>query len=287
GTARTALAPADRPDAVPLSFAQRRLWFLNRFEENSSAYNVPMAVRLTGELDPGALRRALGDVLARHEALRTVFPDDRGRPRQLVLPAELPDVRVEPAAEDGLSATLAEAANTGFALDRELPLRVRVFRTGEQEHVLLLVLHHIAADGWSLAPLARDLSAAYTARLAGEAPRWRPLPVQYADYTVWQREVLGDETDPESPIARQLNHWYETLSGLPDEIALPADRPRPQTPSRIAGSVGVDLPASVHGQLTALAREANVSLFMVVQAGLAALLHRLGAGDDIPLGSLI
>ncbi|WP_368857955.1 amino acid adenylation domain-containing protein [Streptomyces sp. 43Y-GA-1] len=287
GTARTALAPADRPDAVPLSFAQRRLWFLNRFEENSSAYNVPMAVRLTGELDPDALRRALGDVLARHEALRTVFPDDRGRPRQLVLPAGLPDVRVEPAAEDGLSATLAEAANTGFALDRELPLRVRVFRTGEQEHVLLLVLHHIAADGWSLAPLARDLSAAYTARLAGEAPRWRPLPVQYADYTVWQREVLGDEGDPESPIARQLSHWYETLSGLPDEIALPADRPRPQTPSRIAGSVGVDLPAAVHGQLTALAREANVSLFMVVQAGLAALLHRLGAGDDIPLGSLI
>ncbi|MFJ6811659.1 amino acid adenylation domain-containing protein [Streptomyces anulatus] len=287
GTARRALAPVDRGDTVPLSFAQRRLWFLNRFEENSSAYNVPMAVRLTGELDVDALRLALGDVLARHEALRTVFPEDRGRPSQLVLPPRLPDFEAEPLAEDALTATLAGAANTGFALDHELPLRIKVFRTGEREHVLLLVLHHIAADGWSLAPLARDLSAAYTARLGGGVPKWRPLPVQYADYTVWQREVLGDETDPESPIARQLSYWYEALSGLPDEIALPADRPRPQTPSRIAGSAEVALPPAVHRDLAALAREANVSLFMVLQAGLAALLNRLGAGDDIPLGSLI
>ncbi|WP_032791355.1 condensation domain-containing protein, partial [Streptomyces baarnensis] len=165
------------------------------------------------------------------------------------------------------------------------PLRARLLRLGEREHVLSLVVHHIAADGWSLAPLARDLSAAYAARLAGGVPEWRPLPVQFADYTVWQREVLGDETDPESPIARQLSYWYETLSGLPDEIALPADRPRPPVPGYRGGTVEFAFDAGLHRRLTALAREANVSLFMVVQAGLAALLHRLGAGSDIPLGT--
>ncbi|MGW1355046.1 amino acid adenylation domain-containing protein [Streptomyces sp. NPDC002409] len=285
--ARTALAPARRPETVPLSSAQRRLWFLNRFEENSAAYNVPMAVRLSGDFDAQALRLALGDVVARHEALRTLFPDEQGQPRQQILPPLVPELPVRTVEEQELSGELASAANAGFDLGRELPLRAQVFRLGERDHVLLVVLHHIAADGWSLAPLARDLSAAYTARAAGDAPEWEPLPVQYADYTLWQREVLGEESEPDSSLARQLSYWHEALAELPDEITLPVDRPRPQLPSRRGESAAVRIPAALHRDLAELAKESNVSLFMVMQAGVAALLTRLGAGTDIPVGSLI
>lgn len=167
----------------------------------------------------------------------------------------------------------------------ELPVRATLFALGPEEHTLLLCLHHIVADGWSLAPLVRDVSRAYAARLAGSAPRWAPLPVQYADYTVWQERLLGDAGDPASTHARQLTYWREQLGGLPEEIALPADRPRPATPSGRGAQLGVALPAPLLRKLNRLAAETGTTLFMVLQAGLAALLTRLGAGDDIPLGS--
>ncbi|MET9611076.1 amino acid adenylation domain-containing protein, partial [Streptomyces sp. NPDC006512] len=289
GRARTALTARPRPEEVPLSPAQRRLWFLNRFEGPSASYNLPLALRLDGELDPAVLGAALGDVTDRHESLRTVFPELDGRPRQWVLPAGVsaPALPVTELTAGELDAALAATIAEGFDLTTQAPLRARLFRISATEHVLLVVLHHIAGDGWSLAPFARDLGTAHDARRAGHAPAWEPLPVQYADYTLWQREVLGDENDPDSALARQIGHWRTALAGLPEELALPVDRPRPAEASHHGASAPLALPADVHERITLLARTHNASVFMVVQAALAALLGRLGGGEDVPIGSVI
>ncbi len=284
---RPALRPGPRPERVPLSFAQRRLWFLNRMDTSAADYNLPMAVRITGDLDTDALRGALRDVSARHESLRTVFPDDDGEPVQHVLApgAVNPDTEcVEVASEEELRRALVREANRGFDLAVDTPLRGHLFRVG-REHVLLLVLHHIAGDGWSTAPLARDLSTAYTARVHRTAPLDRDLPVQYADYTLWQREVLGDDSDPDSAIRHSLDAWERRLSGAPDEIRLPSDRPRPTAVSQPSAGAEVEIGADLHERLLGLARSTSTSLFMVLQAGLAALHTRLGAGEDIVIGS--
>ncbi|HEY2580013.1 MAG TPA: amino acid adenylation domain-containing protein, partial [Streptosporangiaceae bacterium] len=287
GRARPALAPASRPEVVPLSFAQWRLWFLNRLEGGGAAYNMPVAVRLSGHLDVGALQAALGDVVERHESLRTVFPARDGVPHQVVLATgqACPVLAVADTGESELAAALSTEAERGFDLATEPPVRARLFRLAAAEHVLLLVLHHIAGDGWSLAPLARDVGTAYTARCRDEAPAWEPLPVQYADYALWQREVLGDEADPGSLISRQLGYWTQALDGLPEELALPADRPRPVVPSFRGGKVAFQVNAQAHRGIAALAHERGATVFMVVQAALAVLLCRLGAGVDIPVGT--
>ncbi|WP_329585306.1 non-ribosomal peptide synthase/polyketide synthase [Kitasatospora sp. NBC_01250] len=286
--ARTALRPAVRPEHLPVSFAQRRLWFLNRLAPESGAYNMPLALRLTGELDRAALVAALADVVERHESLRTVFPEHDGEPEQAVRTAATAIVPLE-VRETGaaqLPAALQAAVRQGFDLAAELPLRVHLFDLGADVNVLLLVLHHVAGDGWSLAPLARDVSVAYAARVAGEVPDWEPLPVQYADYALWQRELLGDESDPDSLLSRQTDYWRQALAGLPEEVTLPGDRLRTATAGGGA-SVPFTLPAPAHANLVRLARECGVSVFMVVQAALAGLLARLGAGEDIPIGSPI
>ncbi|HVQ93839.1 MAG TPA: amino acid adenylation domain-containing protein, partial [Mycobacteriales bacterium] len=286
GRGRAALLPAARPAAVPLSFAQQRLWFLNQLDGRSAAYNVPVALRLHGPLDVGALDAALLDVVARHETLRTVFPAAGGVPWQRIEPVAgapgLPAVDVPAAA---LAGELAAAAAVPFDLTRDRPLRTGLFRLAADEHVLLLVLHHIASDGWSMGPLLADLGAAYTARAAGGSPQWTPLPVQYADYTLWQREVLGAETDPASVLARQVGYWSRTLADLPAELSLPTDRPRPAHPTGAGDLVPVDLPAELHQQLRDLAHRHHATLFMVVHAALATLLSRHGAGDDLPIGT--
>ncbi|MEU2791084.1 amino acid adenylation domain-containing protein [Streptomyces sp. NPDC007100] len=288
---RPALRAAPRPDALPLSYAQRRLWFLHRLEGPGATYNVPLALHLSGELDHDALRAALGDLLARHESLRTVFHETAtGTPRQVVRdPGDLPGTSsvcsvVETGPGD-VRRLLHEATRHAFDIATELPLRATLFAVGPDEHVLLLVLHHIAGDGWSMAPLSRDLAAAYDARRQGAAPQWSPLPVQYADYTLWQRDFLGDPQDPGSVQAKQLAYWTQQLRGLPEEIALPYDRPRPRRATYRGDAFGLELPAGLHERLHALARDTGTSLFMIVQAGLAALLTRLGAGTDIPVGS--
>ncbi len=283
------VAQQPRPAEIPLSFAQRRLWFLDRLEGASATYTIPIALRLDGELDIAALEAALGDVVARHESLRTVFPETQGTPRQTILDAASGRVEfsVTAVTADRLVAAQAAAFGRGFDLTCELPLRAHVFVVGPDEYVLLVLLHHIAADGWSLAPLARDLAAAYAARHAGTSPAWQPLPVQYCDYTLWQHQVLGSEQDPGSSIARQLAFWTTALKELPDQIDLPTDRPRPAVASHRGAALPFAVAPELHNAMLALARACNASLFMVLQAGLAALLTRLGAGTDIPIGSPI
>ncbi len=287
GPARLALTARTRPDWVPLSFSQRRLWLLTQIEGPNAAYNNPVALRLTGGLDPAALSRALADVLGRHEVLRTVFLADGDEPRQQVigmaeLDWELPAAEVT---EAGLAEAVAAVATRPFDLAAQIPLRARLLRLGPDEHVLVVVVHHIAGDGWSVGLLARDISAAYAARRAGRVPGWDPLPVQYADYALWQRDRLGDEEDPASAAARQVAYWREALAGLPEELPLPADRPRPAAPSHRGYAFRLPLPADLHRKLAALARSHGVTLFMLAHAALATLLSRLGAGDDIAVGS--
>ncbi|MFF9352751.1 amino acid adenylation domain-containing protein, partial [Streptomyces sp. NPDC014734] len=284
---RVPLAPVGRPDRIPLSPAQRRLWFLYRLEGPNATYNVPMALRLKGELDVTALRGALDDLVRRHESLRTVFPEQDGTPYQHILDGEAARPALETVETDAaaLDAALTHAVAHPFELATEIPLRVTLFALGADEHVLLLLAHHIASDGWSTDPLAHDLSVAYAARRAGRTPRWEPLPVQYADYTLWQREVLGEESDPESVISRQIDHWRTALAGMPEQLRLPTDRPRPA----VAGYRGEDVDfawdAELHEGIAKLAREHRATVFMVLHATLTALLTRLGAGNDIPIGT--
>src|SRR5262245_37041322 len=286
---RAALRAVLRPGEVPLSYAQRRLWFLERLEGGRAGYTIPLAVRLCGDLDVLALEAALGDVVDRHESLRTVFPERDGVPRQEILVGSAGGVRLARRAvrEGELSSALTQAAQAPFDLSCDAPLRAHLFALGASEHVLLLVLHHIAADGWSLAPLARDLSISYSARCAGQSPTLLPLPVQYADYTLWQRSVLGDENDAGSALGRALCYWRSRLEGIPEQIGLPFDRPRPAVSSYRGGRVEFAVCARLHAGLVGLARSEGASVFMVLQAAVSALLTRLGAGEDIALGSPI
>ncbi|WP_316765109.1 non-ribosomal peptide synthetase, partial [Streptomyces herbicida] len=286
---RPALVPVERPEAVPLSYGQQRMWFLNGLEEKgaSAAYNLPLRLRLTGEVDTAALEAALGDVADRHEALRTVFPETGGAPRQQVLEgsAGRPKLIVHQVAEAVLQRELAEENERGFDLARELPWRARLLVLSPTESVLIVVVHHIAVDGWSMGVVARDLGAAYAARCRGQAPEWAPLPVQYADYALWQREVLGDLTDPDSLISSQLDHWRKALEGAPEELSLPTDRPRPSRGSFRGGWVPLAVRPHSHALLVALAQRQGATMFMVAQAALSVLLARMGAGTDIPLGT--
>ncbi|MEV5599801.1 amino acid adenylation domain-containing protein, partial [Streptomyces sp. NPDC052496] len=290
GSARTALAPMARPDVLPMSFAQRRLWFAFQVEGPSPTYNVPVALRLTGELNRAALEAALGDVVERHEALRTRFTEMSGEPCQVVLEGEQarPVLElVELGGPEQLRAALDEAAAYGFDLAAGVPVKLTLFQVADREHVLLVLLHHITSDGWSMGPLTRDLTTAYTARLDGQAPAWEPLPVQYADYTLWQRDMLGDENDPTSVLAQQLDHWRKELSGAPELLELPLDHPRPPVATHHGATEHFALDAELHERITQLARECDVTVFMVLQAGLATLLSRLGAGADIPIGTAV
>ncbi|WP_460444037.1 amino acid adenylation domain-containing protein [Amycolatopsis cihanbeyliensis] len=287
--ARPPLVAADRPAELPLSHAQQRLWVLQEMEATSAAYNFPLVFRLRGPLDLEALRAALGDVVTRHEALRTTFGTREGVPFQRVLPAARARVpfEVRGATEEQVPALVREAVARPFDLADELPLRVRVLELAPQDHVVLVLLHHITTDEWSDRPFLRDLATAYAARLAGRAPDRDPLPVQYADYALWQRRLLGDPADPDSTAARQLDYWRRTLGSVPEEIELPTDRPRPTRPGFTGADLEFELPPRVCAGLRELARAGGASMFMLLHAAVAALLHRLGAGEDIPLGAPI
>ncbi|MGA4844339.1 condensation domain-containing protein [Streptomyces sp. G45] len=275
---------------IPLSFAQRRLWFIDKFEGPSATYNVPFLVRLTGDLDVTALTAAVRDVVTRHETLRTLIVENtEGVPGQHVLPADDVhlDVSLIEVTEKDADRAVRAAASRAFTLAEEIPLHATLFRTAPREHQLLLLVHHIASDGESIGPLSRDLAAAYTARATGRAPDWPDLDVQYVDFTVWQREVLGTEDDPDSVLSTQLGYWRTELAGVPQPLRLAADRPRPPVASHRGDGVALTLDEALLTRAEALARHAEVSVPMLFQAAVALLLQQLGAGDDIALGSTI
>ncbi len=273
------------------------MWFLNRFDNQTAVNNIPLAVRLTGTLDTEALRQAVADVVDRHEVLRTVYPETAdGQGVQVVLPAGHSAIDLTPieVSEAEISDRISELVLTGFDVTAAVPVRAELFRIagsmdGSQPdtHVLVFVVHHISGDGWSVRPLARDVMVAYSARSRGEAPAWAPLPVQYADYALWQRETLGSEGDPGSLIAQQVAFWSDTLAGLPDQLDLPSDRSRPAVASNRGGVYEFSLDAQLLRELNALARANGASLFMVVHAAFAALLARLSGSDDIAIGTAV
>nr|WP_245672136.1 non-ribosomal peptide synthetase [Nocardia anaemiae] len=284
-----ALTAQVRPDRIPLSYAQQRMWFLNRFDPASAVNNIPLAVRLTGRLDVEALRAAARDLTERHEVLRTIYPDIDGEGFQVVLPVSdaraVPEIPVTTAVTQELSDLIRSEVLGGFDVTVAPPVRLRLLQLGESEYVLVCVVHHITADGFSLGPLARDLMAAYSDHVRGGRPEWPPLAVQYADYTIWQRETLGSEFDPESVFAQQIEFWRDELAALPEQLDLPADRPRPTAASNNGAVVAFDIDAEIHGRLDRLAHEHNSTLFMVVHAALAVLLARLSGTRDIAIGT--
>ena len=286
--ARPALKPLPRPDRLPLSFAQQRLWFIQHIDEGGDAYHIPLALRMQGQLDSRAMQLALADIVHRHESLRTLLAERDGKASQEVVAADFCEWFSQCAlSEDQLEQTLAAEVSARFDLATQLPLRARLMRMTEEDHVLLIVLHHAAGDGWSVGPLLRDLAQAYAARANQLQPDWTPLPVQYADYSLWQRHLLGDDSDPGSLASRQCNYWRQQLADLPEHIQLPFDRPRPPSPTQRGDTVRFTLDGALHRALIALARGQNATLFMVVHAAFALLLSRLGAGEDITIGTPI
>ncbi|MEA2694498.1 MAG: hypothetical protein QOJ16_3885, partial [Acidobacteriota bacterium] len=287
------LVPAARGGELPLSFAQQRLWFLDQLEPGSASYNVPGALRLSGRLSAAALAAAFSAIVLRHEALRTTFRAGSEEPVQVIAPAaprSLPLVDLA-----GLPARLKEATARGLAqeeaarpfdLERGPLARVCLLRLvpgggGEaEEHVLLLTLHHIISDGWSLGVVVHELTAFYGAALAGRPAPLSPLAVQYADFALWQRSWLAG-----AELERQLAWWREHLAGAPALLERPADRPRPAVQSFRGGTVPVALPKGLAERLTALGRESQATLFMVLLSGFAALLGRLAGSVDLVVGS--
>ncbi|WP_158889709.1 non-ribosomal peptide synthetase [Amycolatopsis anabasis] len=282
GPARPAITAGPRPERVPLSASQRQLWFFAELDGPSPTYNLPLVWRISGPLEVDALRAALADLTARHEILRTVFEQHDGNPYQRVLDTTEVACPVAEVTEAGLADRLTAAVTHPFRLDREPPLRATLFRLGDREHVLVLLLHHIAGDEWSANPLRRDLFTAYRARLRGAAPDRPPLPVQYADFALWQAEQLAG-----SLIKDQVEFWLDELADLPECLDLPLDRPRPPVAGQDGDAVEFTVPPQVAERLRALGAECGATQFMLAQAAVATLLHRLGAGTDIPLGTQV
>jgi amino acid adenylation domain-containing protein len=280
---------ASRTGPLPLSFAQQRLWFLNQLEPTSAAYNIPFALRLTGPLNSGALRRSLDEIVRRHEALRTTFAESDGRPVQVIpphRPLELREVDLSrlPASERDaeLQRHLQHEAQAPFELSRGLMLRASLLRLAPEEHVALVTVHHIASDGWSIGVLVRELAALYEAFCAGRPSPLPELPVQYADFAAWQREWLSGEN-----LAAQLGWWKQQLQGAPAALELPTDRPRPAVQSSRGAKCAYALPGPIAAGLGELSRREGVTLFMTLLAAFQTLLHRYSGSQDVVVGTPI
>ncbi|KQH75942.1 non-ribosomal peptide synthetase [Mycobacterium gordonae] len=290
GTAPSiALAQVERPETVPLSLAQQRMWSVIQVQGPSAVFNIPWVFELRGQLDTQALALALADLVHRHEPLRTIYPAVDGVPHQVVLPAGEAELRCEVIDATGwtpekIREAVASQARRNFDVAAELPVSARLYRRADDEHVLALVLHHIAVDGWSLAPLAADLSAAYRSRSAGQAPVWAPLPIQYIDYALWQRAYLGDPADADSMIDAELRYWERTLANMPAPSRFSLVEAGSTSYGNQGDTAAVQWPTALHRQINELAREHHATSFMVVQAGLTVLLSRLSASDDVVVG---
>ncbi|MGH7828765.1 MAG: condensation domain-containing protein, partial [Candidatus Binatia bacterium] len=283
------MSRAHAQEKVPLSFAQQRLWFLDQYEPGSSVYNIPSALRLKGALNVPALERSLSEIVRRHEALRTTFAVIDGEPFQVIapaLPVSLPivDLTDRPGSEREKEAQTiaAEHAQKPFDLSQGPLLRVFLLHLGEDDHILLLTMHHIVSDGWSRGVLYRELSVLYEAYTQGKPSPLAELPIQYADFAFWQRQWLQGEV-----LENQLLYWKKQLEGAPALLNLPTDRPRPAVQSYRGGSRSIELSQELTQGLKALSAQEGVTLFMTLLAAFQTLLHRYTGQNDIVVGSPI
>ncbi|HEU0054725.1 MAG TPA: condensation domain-containing protein, partial [Longimicrobium sp.] len=284
-----AIRPRGSDAPAPLSFAQERLWFIDRLEPGSTTYNLPAALRLTGALDEQALGRALGEIVRRHETLRTVFAEVDGSPAQVIVPFDGFALSVEDLSglgeaerEAAVRRRAGEEAARPFNLAAGPLVRAGLLRLGEEEHVLLLSMHHIVSDGWSMGVLFRELSALYAAyRGGGESPL-SELPVQYADYAVWQREQLSGEV-----LDRQLAYWKERLAGAPELLELPTDHSRPPVRTYRGATAPVELSPELLERLQRLGRSEGATLYMTLLGAFQVLLSKYAGSEDVVVGSPI
>ncbi|HLM55240.1 MAG TPA: amino acid adenylation domain-containing protein [Pyrinomonadaceae bacterium] len=283
------LVPVERGGDLPLSFAQQRLWFIHKLEPSGSAYNMPVAVRLVGRLNVAALERTLGEIVSRHESLRTSFGMSDGQPVQIIAPpAELclPVSDLSHLPEGGRMAEArsraSEDARRPFDLERGPLYRLNLLRLGDEDHVLLFTMHHIVSDGWSMGVLVREVAELYSAFAEGEPSPLAELPIQYADFAHWQRTHLAGEV-----LETHWQYWKRQLGGTLPVLELPTDRPRPAVQSFRGASLTLDLPAALAERLNALARREGATLFMLLLAAFKATLHRYTGQEDIVVGSPI
>ncbi|MBV9109352.1 MAG: amino acid adenylation domain-containing protein, partial [Gemmatimonadetes bacterium] len=283
------IVPVERAGPLPLSFAQERLWFIDRLEPGGTTYNVPTAWRLGGALDEAALERSLGEIVRRHEALRTTFAEVDGSPVQVIAPFGGFGLPVEDLSglgqadrEAAVRRRVGEEAARPFDLVAGPLFRAALLRLGEEDHVLLLSMHHIVSDGWSMGVLYRELSALYEAYRDGRESPLRELPVQYADYAVWQREQLEGEV-----LDRQLSYWRERLAGAPELLELPTDHPRPAVQTHRGASVPVELSLELLERLQRLGRSEGATLYMTLLGAFQVLLSKYSGSEDVVVGSPI
>ena len=281
------LLPIPRSESIPLSFAQARLWFLDQLQPNSAFYNIPLALRLSGQLNIAALQSSINAIIQQHEALRTNFTTQEGQPVQVIASTKNLELLVvdllhlrESEREIEAQRLVNEQANRPFNLEREPLLRGTVLQLGETEYVLLLTMHHIISDGWSMGVFVRELTELYKAFCTGAPPSLPELPVQYADFALWQRQWLQGEI-----LVPQLDYWKEQLLDAPALLELPTDRPRPAVQTFRGGYYYTALSFELSAELTALSKRAGVTLFMTLFAVFGILLYRYSGQDDIVVGT--
>lgn len=279
---RPELVATIRPERPPLSYSQLAMWFQHRMRGPNDVFNLGLTLRFTGPLDIAALTASLNDVVARHEALRTVFVEHEGIPYQSVRPTLKLELPVTEISADRADATTADLRRYLFDLTSGPLIRPTLLVLDPDTHVLVVLIHHIVTDHNSLGVIYEDLVTAYRARATGRAPQWDPLPLQFVDYALWQRDTFDV---PGEWAAAELAHWGEALAGLPAEIPMAADHPRPPVVGQRAEVVTFTVPAAQRARLIQLADHTGASEFMVYQAALAVLLHRVGGGTDIAVGT--
>jgi len=283
--------PVSDSPGIPLSYGQRGLWFISQLEGPRSTYNQTLVLKFVGHLDHQAMASAVADVTCRHHSLRTVFQEKLGEPYQYVMSLEEADPRLHFFEANSLLSAggiVEREAHYFFDLGAEPPIRFTLIRAGSSRiHILLILIHHIATDGYSRLPLTRDLAIAYAGRLRGEAPHWTPLAVQYEDYAIRQRETLGVESDNQSLMCQHLAYWRAQLEGAPDLLQLPADRSRPPVMSHRGHRLTFGWDETLQSRIVALAREIRSTPFMITHAAVAVLLTRLGSVEDLILGATV
>lgn len=284
---RPPILPVQRTTEIPLSFAQARLWFLDQLQPESGFYNIPNILRLNGQLNISALENSINEIILRHEALRTNFTTQNGKPVQIIqanIKLKLPIIDLEPLSKEAreieAKRLVTQWANQPFNLQREPLLRSSLLKLGEQDYIFVLVFHHIIADGWSIEVLERELSTIYTALCNNQTPVLPELPIQYADFAVWQRNWLTGEV-----FQTQLNYWQEQLKGIPALLELPTDRPRPAIQTYQGTHQSFQLPVELSEAIISLCQRMGVTPFMLLLTAFQTLLYRLSGQDDIVVGT--